>query len=348
MPQTKQLLLALSDMMSVSGSESRSLPALRELVLPYFDSCEEMPNGSMLFFKRCGRENAPVLMLEAHFDEIGMLVSGVTDDGFCHIVGVGGLDTRIMLAGEVIIYGDEPVYGVIPVKAPHLQQPGEDKKLPAVNDLLIDTGYTKAQLEQKGVRIGTPVGFKPVPCELLNGKLSGKGFDDKACLAAAILAVSECVDAPCDICLLCSCKEETDGLGAATGGFKVNPDACIVLDVDFAAVPDTPRHTTVKMGDGPCVSLSAVVNRSLTKAIIGCAERNDLKCQRIVEAVRTGTDADVFLAVREGIPAAVVGIPLKNMHTYSEVVSLADVDDTAALIKTFIEDKEGFEKWMNA
>ena len=348
MVQTKELLNALSSLMTVSGSEHRSADELYKICGSYFDEFEQMPNGNCIFIKKCGRDNAHRLLIDAHFDEIGMMVSSISDDGFCKLVPIGGLDTRIMLAGEVIIYGDEEVYGVVPVKAPHLQKPGENKKLPPANELTVDTGYTKEQLTNKGVRVGTPVGFKNVNCELLNGRLAGKGFDDKCCVAAAVMAISELRDFDCDVYLLCACKEETGMLGARTGGYKINPDAAIVLDVNFASVPDTKRHTTIKMDEGPSITLSVVTDRSLTASIINCAERNDLKLQKVVEATNTGTDATALYVVREGIPVAVVSIPLKNMHTYSEVISVKDVEDTANLLKTYIEDKEGFIKWINA
>jgi endoglucanase len=102
------------------------------------------------------------------------------------------------------------------------------------------------------------------------------------------------------------------------------------------------------MDDGPSITLSVVTDRSLTASIIDCAERNELKLQKVVEATNTGTDATALYVVREGIPVAVVSIPLKNMHTYSEVISVNDVEDTAKLLKTYIEDKEGFVKWINA
>jgi endoglucanase len=118
-----------------------------------------------------------------------------------------------------------------------------------------------------------------------------------------------------------------------------------VLDVNLAFVPDTVRYKTVKPGDGPSVSISAVTDRSLTKAIIKYAKENDLRYQTVVEAADTGTDANSIAFVQSCIPTAVISIPLKNMHTYSEVISLGDVNDTAKLLAGFI--KGGLTQWMN-
>lgn len=342
----RELIRALSGTMTISGFETYSGDRLKSLVGSVFDECVSYPNGNYIFYRRCGKENAPLLMLDAHYDEVGMIVRGITDEGFLRVISVGGLDTRILLAGEVIIYADRELYGVVSVKAKHLQSPDESGKLPDVTELLIDTGFSKEKLTEYGVRLGTPVGYKPVPVDLLNDRIAGKGFDDKCCLAAAVKAVEKAGECGCDIALLCSCKEETSLLGGMTGAFAAEPDACIVLDVNLAHVPDTKKHETVELDGGPSVSLSAVTDRSLTKAIIDYAKEKQLKYQTVVEATSTGTNANVIPFVNEGIPTAVVSIPLRNMHTYSEVISLADCEDTAALIAGFI--KEGFEKWMNS
>lgn len=288
------------------------------------------------------------MLIDAHLDEIGMMVTEIKEGGFIRVTNLGGIDTRILLAGEVIIYGSEPVYGIVCVTPPHLQKPGENTKLPPVVELFIDTGFTPDILAAKGVTLGTAVGFKPVNTELLNGLIAGKGFDDKSCIAAAAGAVRllDGEDTGWDIYLLCACKEETSSLGCKTGAFDINPDCAIVLDVNLAFVPDTVRYKTVKLGDGPSVSISAVTDRSLTNAIIKYAKENELRYQTVVEATDTGTDANSIPFVRDGIPTAVIGIPLKNMHTYSEVISLDDVNDTAKLLAGFI--KGGLTQWMNA
>ena len=179
-------LKTLSEAMSVSGYEWHSGEILHQTLMPYFDEFKKSVNGNYLFIKRCGIPNAPVLLLDAHYDEIGMMVAEIKEGGFIRVINLGGLDTRIMLAGEVMIYGNEPVYGVVCVTPPHLQKPGEAQKLPAVNELLIDTGFSAAELEEKGVCIGSPVGFMQSFTELLGGHVAGRGFDNKACVAAEI------------------------------------------------------------------------------------------------------------------------------------------------------------------
>lgn len=346
--ELKELLFKLSETMSISGFEKYAADEICGLLSPFFDEYRMMPNGNQIYIKHSKKENAPKLLLDAHIDEIGMMVAEIKEGGFIRVSALGGIDTRILLAGEVIIYGSEPVYGIVCSTPPHLQKAGENTKLPQVNELIIDTGFTAEALASKGVSLGTAVGFRPVNTELAGGFLSGKGFDNKCCVAAAAetMRLIGDEDTGWDIYLLCACREETGAAGAKTGAFDIYPDACIVLDVNLAFVPGTERHKTVKAGDGPSVSLSAVTDRSLTRAITDCAKSNGLRCQTVVEAADTGTDANAIPFIREGIPTAVVSVPLKNMHTYSEVISVEDVADTAKLLAAFI--KGGLTQWMNA
>ncbi len=340
-------LKILSAAVSISGYESYSGDTLKNLFMPYFDEFKKSVNNNFLFIKRCGKPKAPSFLIDAHYDEVGMMITEIKEKGFIRVTNLGGIDTRIMLAGEVKIYGSKKsIYGVVCVTPPHLQKPGDSKHLPEINELLIDTGYTDKELAEMGIGIGTPVGYSSQFTELLGGLFAGKSFDNKVCVAAAAEAVRllSGKELDFDIYLLCSCKEETSALGGRIGAFSINPEACIVLDVNLAHVPDTKRHETVKMGEGPSVSLSAVTDRSLTKAIIETAKENQIKYQTVVEATDTGTNANVIAFVKGGIPTAVVSIPLKNMHTYSEVISSEDAELTALLVSKFIE--AGASKWM--
>lgn len=344
--QTKDLLRALCSIMTISGHEYRSRDAVIELAGGLFDDYRMTPNGNFIFVKRSKRPNAPSLLLDAHYDEIGMMVAEIKDGGFLRVSSVGGLKSSILLGGEVTIYANEPLYGVVVVTPPHLQKAGESKKLPEINEIIIDTGYSKEKLAELGVTLGTPVGFPKTPVDLLGDLIADKALDDKACVAAVLKAVEEVGDdCPCDIYASLSCKEEVGGYGGLTAAFGIEPDAAIVLDVDFASVPDTPRHKTIKLGDGPAVTLSAVTDRALTRTIFNSAIKAGVKCQRVVEATGTGTNADDIALGLDGIPTAVVDIPLKNMHTYCEVVSVSDVDETARLLNAFI--KDGFTEWLS-
>ena len=183
--ELKKLIVDLSSLMSIGGHERFEREKLIALVGDQFDENYLDNVGNQIFVKRCGKENAPKIMLDAHMDEIGMIVTEILDGGFLRVTNIGGIDTGILQASDVIIYGkEERLFGVIASTPPHLAT-GDNKTLPQMDELLIDTCLTKEELESK-IRIGTPVGFAPKYTEMLGNKIMGKSFDDKACAACAI------------------------------------------------------------------------------------------------------------------------------------------------------------------
>lgn len=344
--ELKNLIFEFSEIMSISGHEKNSVNNLKsiEKIKQYFDEYRTDNVHNHIFIRKCGKKNAPKLMIDTHFDEIGMIVTEIKDGGFLKVTNIGGIDTRITQAAEVLIYGKKTLIGIIAATPPHLQKPGDNKKLLPVTDLLIDTGCNKTELE-KSVEIGTPVGFKSKPIELLNDCLAGKGFDNKACVASAVYAISLLKDAELDwdIYLLLSSKEETSLLGAKAGTFSIKPDAAIILDVNHAYTPDTGVHETCKFGEGPAISISTTADRKLTKALIEFAKANEIKSQTVVEITSTGTNNNVIAYGNTGVPSAVVSLPLKNMHTYNEIINYNDAETLAALISEFI--KRGLNAW---
>ena len=342
---TSKMLEKLSGIMSISGSERRGENEVRELLAPYFDKFEVTSTGSYVLTRFAESKNAPNVLIDAHFDEIGMLVKEITEEGFLRITNVGGIDSRVMPSSRVRIYGKKVISGVVVSTPPHLQSPDESKTLPEFRSLLIDTGYSKEKLSEI-VRIGTPVGFATEYTELENGHAAGHGFDNKACAAAAVKVAEMLKDknTDCNITVLLSSFEEIGGVGAATALEKIDPDVAFVLDVNLANEDDVPKHRTVEVGKGPAISYSTVTHRSLVDSIVSFAKAKELNYQTIAEARGTGTNADTISTALCGIPTAVVSVPLRNMHTPNEVVLLKDIDDTALLLAEYIA--EEMPKWM--
>lgn len=338
-------IIKLSSMMSVTGYEDFEDASLQSWLSDEFDGieCDALKNRVLL--KKCGRENAPKILIDTHFDEIGMFVSEIREGGFLSVVNVGGLDTRILQAADVMIYGKKTLRGVIASTPPHLAKSEDKDKLCPVGKLLIDTGYDKDTLSEL-VSIGTPVGFAPKYTHLGEKMLAGKGFDNKACAACAISAImkrkrEELVG---DIYLLLSAHEETDRLGGVVcGAYRVMPDYAMVIDVNLGRTPDTPKHETVELGKGISVTLSAVTDRKLTARVIALADEKELPLQKIVSADSTGTNAETLGLVRGGIPTVDVGLPLKSMHTYNEVLHLEDCETLEGLVAAFVCDKKTAE-----
>lgn len=336
--ELKKLIVELSSMMSVSGYERYDRERLVSAIGSYFDENYLDNVGNQIFVKRCGKADAPKIMVDAHFDEIGMYVTEICEGGFLRVINVGGIDTGILQAGDVVIYGkNEKLFGVVASTPPHLSA-GNSKELKKIDELLIDTCHTKEELEEK-IRIGTPVGFAPKYTELLGDKIMGKSFDDKACAACAVYAVANTpADALAgDVYVMLSCCEEVTG-EVLPGAYALNPDYAMIIDVNLGRVPGTKKEDTVEMGKGPSVTLSAVTDRKLTSMTCKLAEAKEIPYQVSVSASHTGTNAvDVHLA-REGIPVVDVGLPLASMHTYNEIISLDDAKALSDLVSAFVCD----------
>ena len=327
---------------SVSGFEHGQEDALRYIRDKYFDEMRREPAGSYVFVRHAKKPGYPRIMFDAHMDEVGMMVTEVLDGGFLRFTNVGGLDTRILQAADVTIYGKKTLYGVIVSTPPHLQT-GDRMVLPKVDKLMIDTGLSKEKAEEL-IPLGTPVGYRFKLTKLQNDCICGKGFDDKICAVAGIAAIEQLVNDGYEgeLILLLSTKEEISRAVVAAV-YELKPDYAIVSDVCCAWVPecgkDAKRKTTV--GDGPEISLSAITDVRLTKRLIEFAKKNNYKHTVCVEATSTGPNANDIPLVGLGVPTVLISIPLKKRHTYSEVVSLKDVADTAALAAGFMTELGG-------
>lgn len=338
------ILSRLCATMTVSGYESTGQETLTRAFAPFFDRYEVDALGNYRFFLESGQKDAHLLLLDAHIDEIGMLVSELCEGGFLRFVGVGGLDRRTLSSADVTVHGCEAIRGVITSVPPHLQSKEDAATLPKTSSLWIDTGYTKEELEARGVHVGTPVTLYAPPYELREGMLCGASFDNKACCAAALAAAMRAhLPQGWDLCVLLSAREEISGVGSYAAAYGLHPDAALVLDGNLARTPHTKEWETVRLGGGASISISAMTDRALTRALIDCAKAQNIPHQCIVEASGTGTNADLLSTASDGVPCAVVSLPLRHMHTPTELISTSDVDSLVSLLVAFIEG--GLTEW---
>ena len=327
--------------MSITGYETYDAEALTAL-MQGFDEDMTDAVGNRIFVRRCGRSNAPRILIDTHFDEIGMYVSDIRENGFLKVVAIGGLDARTLPSAEVKIYGKRVLDGVIASTPPHLKRRDEGEEVTPVDELLVDTGYPTEELREM-VRIGTPVGFVPRYTTLQNRRLVGKGLDNKACCAIAAHAI---LNTPVsslagDVFLVFSVHEETDRVGGtAVGGFSVAPDYAMVIDVNIGHAPGSKESETVELGKGPSICRSAIIDRKLTAMTESLCDRMLIPWQRCVDAVSTGTNTVSLHLVAGGIPVVDVGLPLRAMHTYVEMLDLADAEHLAELVRAFICEKK--------
>ena len=337
------LACRLAALPSVSGNEGMAFDGLKEICGDMFDETVTLPTGCFIGIKRCGKENAPKVLLDAHLDQIGFVVNGYAGGGFLKVASVGGIDTRVLCANRVNIHCPEGnIEGVISSVSPHLRQGGNANAPIKLENLSVSTALDEEELKKK-VPIGTPVSFKAQPVLLLNDRMASPQMDDKICIASILLAVDmlKNCELNVDIYALFAGGEEVGYIGARTGGWYIAPDYAIALDVCNAYGPDMPdwRKDCI-MGEGCTVSYSATSDRRFTKRVIQTAKDNGIKIQLLGEPSHTGTDTHALALVREGVPAALISIPLRSMHTYTEVISLRDVKAAATLLAEVIKTME--------
>lgn len=323
----------------VTGFEGSAAAVAQELLAPYCDRTEIDANGSVLGWLSCGKPEAKTVLLDAHLDQIGFLVTEVLDGGFLRFTQVGGVDPRMLLGAEVTILSEPPRCGVVSCMPPHLLAAGDEDKAVPMHEMLIDTGLRDAH---EAVRIGTPVVFRETPCTLANGQVCGKCLDDRAgfyALVQAMKALAEC-DRKVNLVVCGSVHEETDSLGALAAAFRVRPDYGIAVDVTHAKTPDASSDDTFDMGN-VVIGMGPNLHRGLTGQIIKTARANEIPFQLEIMEGNTGTNAWDMQVVRSGIAMGLLSIPLKYMHTPIETIQESDVELTAKLLAEFLREFDG-------
>ena len=336
--QTLSCLCALS---GPSGFEENVTKAAAELLRPLADQVYTTRLGSVVGVRRCGRDNAPKLLLDAHLDEIGFIVTG-HDEGFLRFAPLGGVDPRMLPDREVVILTDPPIHGVVACLPPHVQT-GEDmdKSLP-IKDLYIDVGLSQAEAERR-IPIGTPAAYRGGCFPLGEELLCGKALDDRAGFAV-LLDVLERLkgkELSVDLYVLGSTQEETHSTGAVTAAYEIAPQLCVAVDVTHGDSPDASKHETFQLGGGPVIGVGPNCARSLSKYLKDLAKQMNMPVQIEVMAGSSGTNAWPVQISREGVATAVLSIPERYMHTPVEVVHKGDLKDTARLLAAFVEDIGG-------
>ncbi len=333
----KKVCFDIAGMPGTSGAEECAADFCASLLSKYM-SVKTDCLGNVVGTAGNGKEH---ILLDAHLDQIGLVVRGFDDKGFVLFDKVGGADLRVLTGAEVILHGKRDVYGVIGSVPPHLSKNDDSKKLD-IRQMAIDTGFDRDEI-QKFVSVGDRITLKFDQLELLGDKISSGAFDDR-CAVAAVLYALELVKGKLNnitLSVIFSTREETGGSGAKTGTFSLMPDRSVVIDVGFGDDPYTPASDTIKLGKGPSIGISPVLDKGFTEELIAVAEEKNIPYQHDVMGRSTGTNADGITVTGIGVKTALLSIPLRYMHTGNEVISLSDIENTGKLIAEYLLKREG-------
>ncbi len=337
---TYELVKALCERGGIPGREG---PIVEELKKQLGDfQCETDALGNLLVTVSEPEQGAKTLLYEAHIDRVGLAVAGFTDDGFVRVFKSGGIDPYCLMGAQVEILSLDGAYITGAVGAPfpypakpHNSAPASEYKLPEIDAMFVDVGLDDPKSK---IKIGAPAYIKARAEKLLDERIAAPALDDRAACAALVLAAQKLAKTGCKngVKLLFSTREETGGNGAKAGAFENEADYTVAVDVGFAISPDVKKKDASKMGEGPEIDISSVLDERLTEALIETAKANEIPYQTLVLPSRaTGTDADGLTICAAGRRTALISIPVRFMHHGRETGDLKDIENTAALLAAF-------------
>ncbi|RLF14002.1 MAG: M42 family peptidase [Thermoprotei archaeon] len=344
------LLKDLTEACGVSGFEDEVRQVIVEKLKEYSDEVRIDPFGNVIAVIK-GENKDFKVMLAAHMDEIGLMVTHIEKNGFIRFTTVGGVNALTLIGQRVVIQTRKgKIKGVIGMKPPHLMTPEEAKKVPEIKNLFIDVGASnRSEVEKLGIRVGDVVVIDRDIARLGNGKIvTGRAFDDRAGVAVMIDAMMRVYgkEPSCTVYAVATVQEEVGCRGARVVAFRINPTMAIAIDVTAANdVAGVSEHEYVtRLGAGPAIKimdnvrggfLGLIAHPKVRELLIRVAEEEKIPYQLEV-LVGGSTDASTIHLVREGVPSGVISIPTRYVHSSTEVISLDDAVNAAKLIAATI------------
>lgn len=338
------LLEKLCNTDGVSGNEDKVRSIILSEIRPYADDIRIDSMGNVTAFKKGERHDKKV-MICAHMDEVGFIISGFTDSGYLKFKTVGGIDTRVIISKRVRTAGGVP--GVIGMKAIHLQTPDERENVPKISSLFIDIGAKSAEEAKKYVKLGEYAAFDTVYGELGDGMIKAKAIDDRAgCYALCEVLRHKC---EYDMYAVFTVQEEVGTRGAYIAAYSTAPDVCLVLESTTCSdIYNTKPHEQVtKCGGGAAVSImdrASISDRQLAEAVYKFAKEAGIPVQ-YKKTTMGGNDAGAVCVSREGVKTAVVSVPCRYLHSPVGMASKSDIKAAADIAVGFCENIGGIMEW---
>ncbi|MGI6105713.1 MAG: M42 family metallopeptidase [Raoultibacter sp.] len=328
---------------SPTGSEMAVAEMLRERLAPSADEITTDVMGSVHALLK-GTGNGPSVMLSAHMDEIGLMVTFISDEGYLSVSAIGGVDAAVLPGMRVDVHTEKGVLrGVVGRKPIHLILPDERKNVTPIDKLVIDLGLP-AKTVKKRVKVGDSITFGVGFETFGNGMAVSRAFDDKAGVWVAVRVLEELEKAgraKGDFICAATVQEEIGVRGAQTSTYSINPDVGIAFDVthatDYPGI-DKSKYGKCVCGEGPVIARGPNINPEVYDRLVAAAQAEGISYQIEAEPGVTGTDARAIQVTRGGKASGLISVPLRYMHTPTEVLMLSDLDQTVKLLVRFILD----------
>ncbi len=325
---------------SPSGYESESQAVFDRYVERVADKYRRDPMGNRIAIRNPGGD--PILMLAGHIDELGLIIKHISEKGFLYFDTIGGHD-RVMIGGRRVNIQTRNgvIKGVTGKRAIHLMKQEERNKVPQIHEMWIDIGAKDRKEALKRVSIGDVATYDQ-DFELIHGTVGvARAFDNKSgayIVGETLRRVAEGKKISASVVAVATTQEEIGTRGASTSAYAVHPHLAVAVDVGHATDhPDCDhrKHGETRLGDGPIICRGANVNPFVFERLIACAERNRIPFQLEADPRPTGTDARAIQIAGPGVATGVISVPLRYMHTPSEIVDLEDIENCVRLLTAF-------------
>jgi endoglucanase len=340
-----EFLERLLDTPGPSGFEAAAARVWREEAERFADSVEADVSGNSVAVLNEG--GSPRVMLAGHIDEIGVMLTHIDEQGFLYFEGIGGWDPQVLIGQRIrLLTKAGPIIGVVGKKPIHLIKGEEKEKASKLTDLWIDVGAKdRAAAVERGVRVGDPGVIDARLVQLGDGLIASRSIDNRIgayIVLEALRLLAEDRPAAC-VAAVATAQEEIGfaGGGARTSAYRLEPQVAIVVDVTFAT--DSPgvekkelgEH---KLGGGPVLTRGSAAHPVVFDRLVAAAEKEKIAYSITASPRYTATDADAIYLSRAGVATGVVSVPNRYMHSPNEIVSIADLAQTAKLIAAFVRE----------
>lgn len=336
--KTEEFLRQVTALPGVTGMERAAADYIADAFRPWADEVEINPLNCVLARQK---GPGPKVLICAHLDEIGMMVSKIEEDGSLRLERVGGVDPRVLPGMRVRVFAKGGMLlGVVGATPPHLLREADRKANYTFETLFVDLGMAPASVRQK-VRVGDMVCFESRYVALKNGRVATKTADDRACVAIMLRAAEllSQMKHQADLYFVATCQEEIGSFGALISGFALSPDYGVAFDVCHADTPGAPKLSTYKI-DSLVATKGPFIHPFLEKKLEEAAKENGVALQISIEPRDTCTDADELSTSRAGVPTVLLSLPLKYMHTNVETFDMHALTEGARMLAHYLASVE--------